>query len=91
MFCADTMPRTHDSTLEQRKCRFHGVCVNVAVHVNLCPGGEQFCVCRDCLDRARPVKRFPKSPIVSTKGNNTQIVPASSMLIASVVRPVLKG
>lgn len=34
MFGADPMPRSDDAALEQRKCGFRGICVNVSVNVD---------------------------------------------------------
>src|SRR4029077_7430965 len=34
MFRRDSMPRSHDAALEQRECRFDGVCVNVSANIH---------------------------------------------------------
>src|SRR5438034_4142990 len=34
MFRADLMPRSHDAALEQTKCGFHGVCMQIANDVD---------------------------------------------------------
>lgn len=34
MFRADLVPRSNNATLKQRECRFHGVCVDVAIHID---------------------------------------------------------
>src|SRR5580692_12795368 len=53
MLCTDAVPRSDDAPLEQRKGRFHGVRVNVAVNIDVAFVPDRFML----LDIASPTHR----------------------------------